>query len=283
MSTSSMDTSSLTEEKREFKEGASRQWKASPPIAGLRVIYPGAHRYFMLVPGVDPQDLNRPVAVAAVDNSEGLISGSYTDTDQAYLVDRVQGEIGDVILLDISFGSLGQTWGSTIARQKRGTPESLTEHQVNEDLYRSTRGLFMSALDEEFEDGLESEFLLRLKDIVLDRRQEAIQAISTIVTSNFQRPEVIAETLQLLGDIDDPSTYRERLTLLENSLSNASRWIRDGAALGIASMNDPHAIAPLQTAAANEEIKDLKDDLMKVLKKLENNSGANVSTQDQKA
>jgi hypothetical protein len=46
--------------------------------------------------------------------------------------------------------------------------------------------------------------------------------------------------------------------------------VRDGATLGLASLNDPQAITPLKQAIEREQIGELREDMQQVLDQLEN-------------
>ena len=56
---------------------------------------------------------------------------------------------------------------------------------------------------------------------------------------------------------------------MEDSLLSPSRWIRDGAALGLATMKDLHAVPYLREAIRREEIPDLRRDFELVLDRVE--------------
>ena len=129
--------------------------------------------------------------------------------------------------------------------------------------------LFLSYAYEDFEDGMENDFIKRLRFCILRHGIKAVHAIAKIIVGRRANPQVISEALRWLGCISHPESYQSRLFLLEQSLGDPSRWIRDGAALGLASMNDVHAIPYLHEAIKREKIQDLQEDLQTILIRLE--------------
>jgi HEAT repeat protein len=57
--------------------------------------------------------------------------------------------------------------------------------------------------------------------------------------------------------------------LLESSIFRSSARVRDGAALGLAFLDDPHAIPYLKRAIENEKYSELREDMQMVLAQLE--------------
>jgi HEAT repeat protein len=151
-------------------------------------------------------------------------------------------------------GSLGST--SSIQEQ---------EERIRENL----KTLFQIHAYEDFEDGMQSEFVDELILYILKYGSRAVNAISSIILTESAKPQVIFEALRWLGRLTHPMSYYSRLFLLERSLLSSSRWIRDGAALGLASMKDTHAIPYLREAANKEKIQDLRRDMEDVLAHLE--------------
>ncbi len=139
-------------------------------------------------------------------------------------------------------------------------------HQIQ--VRSKIEALFNSYADGEFEDGMDKEFVEELGALIFGYNTKAVNAIADIVATNTANPEVVSEALCSLGQFRHPRSYRARLFLLERSLRSPSRWIRDGAALGLASMKDIHAVPYLREAIRNEQIPDLRKDLELVLDSL---------------
>lgn len=129
--------------------------------------------------------------------------------------------------------------------------------------------IFREAEDQDFADGMESDFSRRLLAAVRKHGNQAMQEISYLVIYGKTSIEVASEALRWLGRIDDFQTYGWRLWLLEKSLSSDSPLIRYSAALGLASMNDPNAIPVINKAISQEACDELRADLRVVLDDLE--------------
>jgi hypothetical protein len=139
-------------------------------------------------------------------------------------------------------------------------------------IYREVLASFRDAQDEVFEFGMESTFLDKLCRQVRHYGSIAIEAMASIILSNKAKPHVIAEALRWLGDVNHRDSHSLRLRLLEEALRNESRWIRDGALLGLDAMGDKHAIAHLNFAAEVESIAELRKDMKDVITRLVNMS-----------
>ena len=133
---------------------------------------------------------------------------------------------------------------------------------------QATRDAFALARQIVFEDGMENEFLPRLTKIVERYGAPAIQEIERLIMQNTVSPEIAAVALRYLGGMDHRTSYRKRLAILITALGHASPQVRDGAALGLAALDDPLAIPSLEDAIKNEPIADLRQDMQLVLTQL---------------
>jgi len=125
--------------------------------------------------------------------------------------------------------------------------------------------LFLSAKEEIFEDGMSSEFSKKLVQLIQMEGQSVVSVLADLILNEEVNVEVGAETLRWIGRMWDPATYESRRWLLERSLFSRFPRIRDGAALGLSSMNDPLSIQYLKIASEREEIDELRADLERVL------------------
>ena len=115
---------------------------------------------------------------------------------------------------------------------------------------------------------MESEFSKELISCIRKYGNTAVEALTQFITMEQVDAEVASEALRWLGRMEHPATYRPRLWLLERSLSCSSAYVRDGAILGLASLEDRHSIIYLQKAIQNEQNEELQKDMEQVLEQL---------------
>lgn len=159
--------------------------------------------------------------------------------------------------------------GDTIVKPAERLVSSTAPEDRHEGFDQRIRTLFKTAKEESFEDGMESQFSKALMDLVKKYGNAAVGVISQLIIDEMVHDEVASEALRWLGRINHPLSYRARLQLLERSLSCSSARVRDGAALGLASLDDPHAMTYLKQAIERERHAALKDDMKQVLTQLE--------------
>jgi len=128
--------------------------------------------------------------------------------------------------------------------------------------------IFRRASEERFEDGMESQFSRDLEALVNAYGSSSKGVLSRLLNDESVPAGVWAEAMRCLGRVDSPSSREARLWLLEKGLTARSPLIRDGAALGLASMDDPSAIPYLQRAIASETLRGLRSDMQEVLSQL---------------
>lgn len=145
---------------------------------------------------------------------------------------------------------------------------SLDTIEKIDDIYDSVRSLFAQADEEQFEDGMESDFSRGLVALLWRHGDEAAEAIGHLITRERVNPEIAAEALRWLGRLEQAQTYRYRRWILEQALNCSAAIIRDGAILGLASMDDIHAKPYLERAVAKEECPELRDDMLQAIEEL---------------
>jgi hypothetical protein len=136
------------------------------------------------------------------------------------------------------------------------------------------KALFQKVQSITFEDGMENYFSRELVCLVRQYGKTATEVITTLIVNDNVGIEVAAEALRWLGRMDHPPSRYDRSWLLERSLFSTSVLVRDGAALGLASLDDPHAIPYLQQAIEREKYASLREDLKQVLAQLESTRSA---------
>ena len=132
--------------------------------------------------------------------------------------------------------------------------------------YGMLRDLFRGAIDEVFEDGMDSRFSKRLRRIVLDYGADAVNALAKVLDG--ANLGVAEEAIMQMGYIDDEATHPARLSLLESALKSPRVRIRDAASIGINAMDDPAAIESVRAAIKNEPHIRLRQNLRDVLEQL---------------
>ena len=161
-------------------------------------------------------------------------------------------------------------WGDTgPTRVSYELEDSTTTIEFPTDIRAAVEGLFNSAREETFEDGVESEFSRGLVSIVWMYDKDAIEEITSLVVYEQVNPEVVSEALRWLGQIDHPPSHRFRRWLLERCLLCNSARTRDGAVLGLAFLDDAHAVPYLQRVIERETSEELRQDMQEVLSQLE--------------
>ena len=131
------------------------------------------------------------------------------------------------------------------------------------------RDLFSLATFIDLEPGMTNEFSEGLEDAIERVGEHALNAIEDIVLDRKTKSSIAMEALQYIGYTDSQKWHDERRRMLERCLLRSrSAWVRDGAGLGIASLDDPKSIPALEKAILNETSGALKEDLTLVLHQL---------------
>ncbi|MCI0490486.1 MAG: response regulator [Blastocatellia bacterium] len=131
------------------------------------------------------------------------------------------------------------------------------------------KALFQMAKEENFEEGIESEFSNGLVSIINKYGAQVINILSHLILSKGVNEEIASEALRWLGRLDHSESYYERLWLLEEALINPSARIRDAASVGLATLGDPHATPYLEQAIQKETCAELREDMQQILESLE--------------
>jgi len=156
--------------------------------------------------------------------------------------------------------------------KSKGTVRSIVSteyHQHKENIDSICESIFWEAKRENFEDGMKSKFSQNLISFIKKYSRDAIESITCLIVYEKMNPEIAGEALRWIGRIEHPDSYEFRRWLLERSIILPSALVRDGALLGIASMDDKHTIKYLKEAIDKEYCGDLKVDMIQVLEQLE--------------
>jgi len=130
--------------------------------------------------------------------------------------------------------------------------------------------IFEHAKHEVFEDGYDSVFSRDIEDLVYNKNAafSVVKSVRVYLHSDNMIGEIASEALRVLGRVKDKQSHSSRLRLLTESLSHNSYWVRDGATIGISSMEDVAAIPYLEEAAKCEKEQALMEYMFLTAKEL---------------
>jgi hypothetical protein len=129
-------------------------------------------------------------------------------------------------------------------------------------------GLFAAAENESFGDGFDSVLSLELQRLVLRHGNTTLEIVSEMIFQNRTTPQVAAEALHCAGEMRNEATHEARRRLLERALESPSNITRDGAVVGLSHLCDPHTIPALEAAAAREDYRLLRGNMLDLLEQL---------------
>ena len=143
------------------------------------------------------------------------------------------------------------------------------EHQSRK-IAEEINNLFSLATFLDLEPGMINEFSEGLEESIERHGEEALSAIEDLILGEKTKSSIAMEALQYVGNTDSKEWDNERRIMLERCLLNSrSAWVRDGAGLGLASLDDTRSIPVLKVAISKETSKALKGDLTLVLDQLQ--------------
>ena len=128
--------------------------------------------------------------------------------------------------------------------------------------------IFAVARYEYFEDGVETDFSRNIVQLVELYRESAVEAFRRMLSQNLLEPRLVAEAFRWFGQMEDSASHVKRRELLEKYLSHHSPYIRDGAMVGLAYMDDPAALDALRNALQHETITELRKYIQETINQL---------------
>ena len=128
--------------------------------------------------------------------------------------------------------------------------------------------LIVNAKNETFMDGMDSFFSRNLVLVIKIFGNTAIRAMETVMERRIN-VEVMEELLRQLGYMEDARTHRSRLNILIQSLKSPDPRVRDAASIGLAAMDDRHALSAVRSAFEHECHPLIKDSLKMVVDQLQ--------------
>jgi hypothetical protein len=133
----------------------------------------------------------------------------------------------------------------------------------------SVRALLESVSSEDLEDGVATRLVPQLAHLVTAYGRGAVLDLAGLIESGSVDPYVASWILRSLGRISHQPSHHARRWLLQRALLSSTPIIRDGAALGLASLRDGRALPALRAAVAREPYARLRRDMEQSLSKLE--------------
>lgn len=135
---------------------------------------------------------------------------------------------------------------------------------------RKFEGLFRCAREVDFEDGMENEFAKDLTVMVQENGPRTKEILARLLENPAISPNVFSEALRWLGRMEDKPSHEARRWILEKALTSPAPQTRNGALIGLSSMDDPHAIHYLESAMKGEKIDLVRRSMKKVVDQLTN-------------
>jgi len=162
------------------------------------------------------------------------------------------------------------TGSATFVTAIRSSPPNSTERtDIPAELDNLLSRILAAAREEIFEDGFVSQFSKGIQYLVEAYGDLAVQELAKRMIGGTVDAETASEALRWLGRMNHQASHQSRLWLLERSLFLPSLRIRDGAGLGLASLEDKNAIPYLKLAIQRERNESLRDDFQQVFSQLE--------------
>lgn len=185
---------------------------------------------------------------------------------QALLLNRLLAEGNSAVhSTKATYAILGRDYLAT----ETSTDIEPSSADVEEKILHYIQKIANDSVDEVFIDGMESDFSRRLTVTLESYGKPAVGALERLIELDSSNVELVGEILRQVGEIEDLNTHQERLTLLTRNLDAPDPRIRDAAALGLASLDDPKAIDDLLEAWDRERYPQLKGNLRMVLDQLQ--------------
>jgi len=153
------------------------------------------------------------------------------------------------------------------------TAYSSTISRLNKDpnIFQIIEDEMLNIVDNVFDDDFYDEsYDTNIYRVISRYGENAILVICSLIDTQKIKFLKATHLLSLIGRIHHFPTYQLRTWLLEKSLHANSKYVRDGASLGILYLENPSTITSLKEAIERESSKQLKKNMNQVLNSLEN-------------
>lgn len=141
------------------------------------------------------------------------------------------------------------------------------------ELEKQIGAMFDSAREERFDYGEESALSQEIIFVVKQHGNIALKIVQKMIEDEAVNGDAAWEALRWLGKMEHPLTHEGRRELLEHLLRYPDHVIRDGALLGLASLDDPKSIPSLAEAKRVEPLSALHKFIDQVLEQLKQSQG----------
>lgn len=155
-------------------------------------------------------------------------------------------------------------------KQSNRTDTAGVDEALQTNITEKVKNIFMTIAEEPLENEIEDEFAKSLSELIGKYEGNAVNEIQHFILKEEITPELAEATLRILGDLEHTLTHNYRRWLLEKALiEGSSPIVRDGANVGLAYMDDPHAIPFFKNAIQKERNFLLRKVMNKTLFQLE--------------
>ena len=117
-------------------------------------------------------------------------------------------------------------------------------------------------------DEINPEFREKMMKWFIKYNHFATEIIDSFITDHSGDDSLNIELLELLGEINDASSFKERVILLNNYLQNKNPKLRYGAIKGISNTNSTQLKTNLEASLKRETVPILKNTLFSILEQL---------------
>ena len=150
------------------------------------------------------------------------------------------------------------------------SPARLSDEPLFSAIQATIQKIAARAKNEFFEDGVDNELSRAIEPLLHDYGSIVIDALSELYHTRLLNAEMASEILPWLGraEVKDSLDHQVRFWFLVYSLRDDHAAIRSGAALGLASLEDPRAALYLRRQAELETIELLRSRLIKAAEQL---------------
>ena len=200
---------------------------------------------------------------------------NFSRTAQGSLWEGCQGDSLSVASITRTRSTISRIDSKT-SKESSNIPLTLPQAETSTELLPASGqleqqifSLFHAASDGISDDELFKAFSDKLSTLVILYGDAAVETMAPFIIGDKANAEIASAALNCLSHIEGRIAYNYRMWVIERSLQSRSSWIRDAAALGLESMDDPSAIPYIREAHSREQNSELRRYLQSVLEYLQ--------------